>query len=269
MTNFATPASAEPTEPISSTPASPPMAEAIVAPWALLGMGALALVGSVIDPLLTKSTFDQVLNDGTKILGIIDTSWLVAIGIFFTSIAAPIKAGHERASGKSATGFMIGWALLGIAMFCIRWFDKVLITGDLTSFTQEGGWVTSLPIALLIGGVYVLTGLGFRSISYKHFSSPWHTVRPALTRASKATEKAIKAKGVARHAEAALDTNINQLTLVAHEYDTHLTRLRNAEAEIKDRVRAALTAHMADPAEAGLMFAPHQGSNATEAPANH
>jgi len=236
----------------------------VVPPWTLLALTIIAAGASLIDPLLTKGTLDLVNADATKVLGLIGVSWLAAIGIFLASIGAPIKAGHDEAEGRNATPFFVAWAALGIALFLIRWFEKVLISGYMEDFTDQYGWMRHLPMAGLIAAVYVLTGLSFRSIAYKYYTSTWHLVRPAMRGASKATKKAIAAEGLARHADAALDTNVNQLTLLYYEYKTHCTRLRNAEAEIKDRVRAALAAHLGDPKETGSMFEPHRPTNADE-----
>lgn len=250
------------------TPALAPI-KPVVVPWTLLVLAALNAGASVIDPLLTKGTLDLVNGDGTKILGLVEVSWLAAAGIFLASIAAPVKAGHEKAKGGGETAFMAFWGILGVALFLARWFEDVLISRYVKDFTEGGGWLTHLPMALLIAAVYVLTGLGFRSIAFSYYTSSWHLVHPAMKKADRATEKAIEAEGVVRHAEAALDTNVNQIALLVSEYESHRTRLRNAEAEIKDRVRIALAAHLGDPAEAGLAFESHKGTNALEAPISH
>ncbi len=246
----------------STEPAAAP--QAVVFPWILVVPTVLAVLASSMDPLLTKNTFDLVLNDNTRILGRIPISWLIALGIFLGSIIPPVEAGYAHAMGRSEAWAMPTWGLIGAGVFLLRLFEPLLVGHDFQAYTDQAQWVAALPIAILMGGVYLATGLGFKSIAQQYMSSPWHIVRPALHRAQKSTAKAIEAEGVARHALAALDTNENQLTLLAHEFEIHRIRLRNTEAELKDRVRASLAAHLGDPSETGLMHEPHKSSHATE-----
>jgi hypothetical protein len=249
------------TTPIGTPTAPTKSVNPLVLPVAPIAVFVVCLIVGMGDPLFSKSTFDQVNNDGTKILGFLDMSSAIAIVLYGASVIGPIKIGLAEAKDEESTALTIGWLGLGAALFCLRWFETVLVAGGDWSEFQ---WMQHLPVAVCILFLYVLTGYGFRYAARELVSSTWHRVQPIVKRAANATGAATGAVAIALHAGYAFDANRIQASLWSAEFDAHQTRIRNAEAEVKDHLRVRLAEFLANPSDTGLIREPHRHTNAVE-----
>lgn len=232
----------------------------VVFPGVLLAVFIANLVVGVVDPLLTKSTIDQVNNDAGTLL-FLPVSWLIAAGLYMASVLAPIKIGLAEGKGEKPGGVLVFWIGLGAALFMMRLFEDVLVAGGDWSEFQ---WMNHFPMALVILFLYLLTGAGFRYVAREYIRSPWHLVHPVMKLADQQSTEASQKAGIALHALNAFDSNRVQASLWSAEYDAHLTRIRNAEDEIKDAVRIAIVAWLASPADASVAKESHKPTNTNE-----
>jgi hypothetical protein len=255
---------AVPAAPAGAAPAA--AVRAITFPAATLGFFAFGLAADLPDPILSLATLDDIIHKTTVLFTVgpieVTMSVLACVGIYAASVLAPFVAGHAKAQLEAGAGsasvnrllhavFLTVWILLGFAMALIRLSDEM--AGD----TVAQRW----PMALLMLILYVLGGLAVYHGSHDYFTSSWHLVRPVVKKAEKATAKADAAFALADHALVAYDTNQAQLTRWDSELTAHQKRLRAAEDQIKDLVRARLAAHLGNPAETALMFDEHKPSS--------
>lgn len=239
-----------------------PKVRPIVFPGVLLLIFLGNMMASSIDPILTKNTLDQVVNDGTSWFGFLPASVGIALGLYLVSIAAPVTMGKLDAEGqKLPRALLWGWAGLGLVLFLMRWFEDVLVSGgDFSEFNP----ITHLPMALAIAALYVLTMEGYRHVARDYLTSPWHLARGPLKKAAEANKRASEAAALAHRIDAAREANRLHVDLWSAEYDAHLTSLRNAEASVKDQLRSRIVEYLADPAEASAARRPHRTTNAEE-----
>lgn len=245
---------------MSQSQTLPARTRSLAFPWMVVVIFVGSLVASLVDPILTKGTLDQIVNDGTQ-YGPFSASSIIAIGFYLAAVVVPTKIGVADAHGEKSTPFWIAWAAFGVVLFALRWFEDVLIAlGDFNEFNP----ITHAPMAMAIATLYVMTGLAFRFATRTFISSPWMILRSPLRAAEKDAQHANEAVAEVAAIISALEANQSRTARWFAEYSAHQTALRNAEASIKELIRLRLAAHLADPADTSAARRPHLQSQVDE-----
>lgn len=251
-------------------------------PFHLLLPFMFGLVASVADPILAASVLSTVTNvqlgatevpgsNGLQFEGGLDASPLIAGAIYLFSVGTAYELGklvaeyqcerqHRSTRGVLAAFAAIAWLAMGLSMSFLRAFEKVLTGG--TAEEGQYDWV----MALVMGVLYLGSGICIIAATHAYLTSPWHRVNPVVKKADRATAAANRAAAYQRHVELAVVKNAEQAKLWQADVEVALISLRNAEAQLKDQVRVALAAHLANPAESSTMRTAHKSTNADEPP---
>ena len=241
-----------------------------------LVIAVITLAGDL--PLIT-TTFNRVVRDNPAI------SWGLGIALTLASVMLALTAGvyarksvtlpsSARANAAVTSLLTLGWLLLGIGLFTLRWnaaqFAPAVVAYEGAADTAVAEAAKEQLLAVVLATVYVATGVLAAIDGYKN-------TNPAAAAMRAARAKRDKILPHLQSQEARVARLSENLAVATREYtklpDERAIALKAREAlaaELKAYARVLMAIHLGDPAATGLVRppdeAPEQPTDPQEGP---
>lgn len=230
--------------------------------WETFFAIALLVFISASDLIFIRSTFNVVLRDSPILSWILGASLTAAaVGLAFAAGALARKAyaatQGSRADALLATVLVVGWFLLGAAMFVLRWraasyattpvtYEKAAATSGLETHKEQ-------LLAIILAGIYLATGALTFADAWKLTNPAAKTFRRVTTALARLRPLLAAQLGRVAHLRENLAVHEHQLSEIEARKANALASRRALADELKAHARVRIAVHLGDPAATGIV----------------
>ncbi|TDX03235.1 hypothetical protein [Kribbella sp. VKM Ac-2566] len=240
--------------------------------WRLSVRAVIIGIVAAGDLAVIKSTLDLALNLREFY------SWLVAIGLTLGAITLAMAAGRlyrrSTATGRSSTAVQIvvasAWAILGIALFVMRWrsgtFQVTTVTFGGAAPPQADQEKQEHLLALLLAGVYLATGVIAWLDGHHLTNDAAAGLRAARSQAANVAKRQAALEGLVARLTEHTEIHRHELVQVDAGAEQAVAELEALALELKAFARYQIAVHLGDPAATGVVRMDPVPSDADGAP---
>lgn len=237
-----------------------------------LVIAVITLAGDL--PLIT-TTFNRVVRDNPAI------SWGLGIALTLASVMLALTAGvyarkssSARANAAVTSLLTLGWLLLGIGLFTLRWnaaqFAPAVVAYEGAADTAVAEAAKEQLLAVVLATVYVATGILAAIDGYKNTNPAAAAMRAARAKRDKILPHLQSQEARVARLSENLAVATREYTKLPDERTIALKAREALAAELKAYARVLMAIHLGDPSATGLVRppdeAPEQPTDPQEGP---